>query len=46
MASHTQKRRVVDGDEHDLRFLDPAGAVVYLKAKGPARHDRTGFVLD
>jgi hypothetical protein len=36
----------VDGDEHDLRFLDPRGSVVYLKAKGAARKDRTGFVLD
>lgn len=25
---------VIDGDEHDLRFLDPPGVVVGLKAKG------------
>lgn len=37
---------VVDGDEHDLRFLDPDGAIVYLKAKGRARKDDSGFVLD
>lgn len=36
----------VDGDEHDLRFLDPAGSLVYLYAKGRAKHDETGFVLD
>lgn len=37
---------VVDGDRSDLRFLDPPGVVVGLKAKGPARADRTGWVLD
>ena len=36
----------IDGDAHDLRFLDPAGSMVYLKAKGAARKDRTGFVID
>lgn len=36
----------VDGDETDLRFTDPAGATVYLKAKGNARKDTSGFVLD
>jgi hypothetical protein len=34
----------VDGDEHDLRFMDPKGAVVWLKAKGKAKRDKTGFV--
>ena len=36
----------IDGDENDLRFLDPKGARVFLRAKGPARNDRSGFVLD
>lgn len=36
----------IDGDEHDLRFLDPAGSMVYLKAKGAARKDTSGFVID
>ena len=36
----------VDGDTNDLRFLDPPGAMVYLKAKGKARQDRSGFVID
>ena len=36
---------VVDGDAHDLRFLDVPGAMVLLTAKGRARNDRTGFVL-
>jgi len=35
---------VVDGDAHDLRFLDPVGCYVGLKAKGPARKDTSGFV--
>lgn len=44
-------RPVVDGDTHDLRFLDlkPAdglGAVIALKAKGKARKDLSGFVKD
>jgi hypothetical protein len=37
---------VINGDENDLRFLDPAGVVVGLKAKGQAKRDRSGFVVD
>lgn len=36
----------IDGDENDLRFLDPPGSMVYLKAKGLARKDYSGFVID
>ncbi len=36
---------VVDGDAHDLTFLHPAGSVIGLRAKGPARNDRSGFVV-
>jgi hypothetical protein len=36
----------VDGDKDDLRFLDPQGVIVGLKAKGDAKHDDTGFVID
>jgi hypothetical protein len=36
---------VLRGDENDLRFLDPKGYVVALTAKGPAKQDRTGFVV-
>lgn len=39
-------REVVNGDETDLRFLDPRGVVVGLKAKGKARKDTTGFVKE
>lgn len=36
---------VVDGDASDLRFLEPGGIIVGLRAKGPAKKDRTGFVV-
>lgn len=38
-------RTVVDGDDTDLRFLDPKGVVIGLKAKGRARKDTSGFVV-
>jgi len=37
---------VINGDEHDLRFLDKSGVIVGLKAKGPkAKRDTAGFVV-
>ncbi len=36
---------VIDGDKHDLRFLDPLGVIVGLRAKGKARKDTSGFVV-
>jgi hypothetical protein len=38
-------RPVIDGDLHDLRFLDPSGIIVGLKAKGAAKQDTSGFVV-
>ena len=35
---------VFNGEESDLRFLDPKGVVVGLYAKGKAKKDTTGFV--
>lgn len=35
---------VFNGDESDLRFLDPNGVIVGLYAKGKAKKDTTGFV--
>ena len=35
---------VYNGDDSDLRFLDPKGVVVGLYAKGKAKKDVTGFV--
>jgi len=36
---------VVDGDATDLRFLDPKGVIVGLKAKGKGKQDESGFVI-
>jgi len=39
-------RRVINGDEDDLRFLDPTGGIIVgLKAKGPGKRDMSGFVV-
>ena len=35
---------VFNGDESDLRFLDPKGVIVGLYQKGKAKKDTTGFV--
>ena len=37
---------VVDGDKDDLRFLDPKQSIVALYAKGRAKKDKSGFVVD
>jgi len=36
---------VVDGDETDIRHIDPVGSVVALYAKGKAKKDTSGFVV-
>ena len=36
----------IDGDDSDLRHLDPSGVVVALYAKGRARKDNSGFVVN
>lgn len=36
---------VVDGDDTDIRHLDPHGSVVALYAKGKAKLDMSGFVV-
>jgi len=39
-------RPVIDGDLHDVRFLDGhKGAIIGLRAKGPAKKDESGFVV-
>jgi hypothetical protein len=38
-------RRVIDGDRHDLRFLDPKGVIVGLTPKGPARKSTSNFII-
>jgi len=37
--------KVIDGDKHDLRFLDPKGVIVGLVAKGRGRKvNQSGFI--
>ena len=38
--------KCVDGDNSDIRHIDPAGVIVALYAKGKARRDNSGFVVD
>jgi len=38
-------KKVVDGDDTDLRFLDPKNVIVGLVEKGLAKKDETGFVI-
>ena len=43
---HWNGFRVIDGDKHDLRHLDPQGVVVGLSPKGrAAKKDQSGFVV-
>ena len=39
-------RSVIDGDIHDARTDDPAGVIVGLRAKGQAKKDVSGFVVN
>ena len=40
-------RPVIDGDEHDLRFMDPRGSIVGLRGKGEAKKSaHGGFVVN
>ena len=38
--------KVVNADINDLRFLDPHNSIAGLVAKGKAKNDYSGFVLD
>lgn len=47
LPTHFLNRRVIDGDESDLRFTDEQNVIVGLTAKGLARYDEeTGFVIN
>ena len=37
---------VFNGDQSDLRFLDPKGSIIALLAKGNAKYDTSGFIVD
>jgi hypothetical protein len=39
-------KRVITGDDSDIRFTEPQNVVVGLYAKGKAIKDTTGFVVD
>jgi len=39
-------KEVINGDLTDLRFLDPVNVIVGLKAKGKAKKDYSGFVVN
>jgi len=39
------KRKVISGDETDVRHLDPQNVIVSLYAKCTARKDTSGFVI-
>jgi len=45
LPSNYKGFNVIDGDETDLRFLDPDNCIVGLKAKGKAKKDTSGFVI-
>jgi len=45
LPTHWNGFKVINGDENDLRFLDPKGVVVGLTAKGKAKSDTSGFVV-
>ncbi len=36
---------VIEGDLTDLRYEDPKGVIIGLKAKGMAKKDLSGFVI-
>jgi hypothetical protein len=39
-------KKVINGDLTDLRFIDPINVIVGLKAKGKAKKDYSGFVVN
>ena len=46
LPTHWNNYPVIDGDQTDLRFLDPKNCVVGLKMKGKAKKDKSGFVIN
>ena len=38
--------QVINGDSTDLRYFDPSGVIIGLKAKGKAKKDLSGFVIN
>jgi hypothetical protein len=46
LPSHYAGYPVINGDLSDERFNDPSNVIVGLKAKGEARNDNSGFVIN
>ena len=46
LPSEWQGVKVINGDKSDVRFEDPQGVIVGLKAKGKAKYDTDGFVIN
>jgi len=46
LPEHFRGRKVIDGDKSDLVNLEAGGVVIGLRAKGKAKKDYSGFVVD
>ena len=46
LPTEWQGIEVINGDESDVRYKDKQGVLVGLKAKGKAKHDTEGFVIN
>jgi hypothetical protein len=46
IPDHFAGLECINGDDSDLRFLEPKNKVVALYAKGKAKKDNSGFVVD
>ena len=46
MRDTFMSHKVISGMEHDFRFRDPEGYIIGLLARGKAKTDTTGFVID
>ena len=46
IPNHFAGLECINGDDSDLRFLEPKNKVVALYAKGKAKKDNSGFVVD
>jgi hypothetical protein len=46
IPNHFAGLECINGDDSDLRFLEPKNKVVALYAKGKAKKDTSGFVVD
>lgn len=45
LPQHYKGFKVIDGDKTDLRYFDPSNVIIGLKAKGKAKYDKSGFVI-